>query len=98
MIYIEETTADERGLIADTVFPIMNAVENALGELTDMQDEYFGDADQKAISARDAEKMGRTIRISTELLFDACAAFGLLTGFDSWSGTKSAREQIERIC
>lgn len=87
MIYIQETTADERGLIADAVCPIMDAVEMALGELSDIESEFF----------EDAERVGRTIHISTELLFDACAAFGLLTGFENWSGTKSAREQIERI-
>ena len=37
------------------------------------------------------------IHISTELLFDACTAFGLLTGFENWGGAKFAREQIEQI-
>lgn len=97
MIYIQETTADERGLIADAVCPIMDAVERALGELSDIESEFFEDAEQKEISAIDAERVGRTIHISTDLLFDACAAFGLLTGFENWSGVKYAREQIERI-
>lgn len=97
MIDIQETTADERGLIADAVCPIMLNVENALGELEDIHDDYFMLAEQKPIEARDAERIGRIIRISTNLLYDACAAFGLLTGFDSWTGTKYALEQVAKI-
>ena len=97
MISIQKTTADERGLIIDAVCPIMVEVENAMRELSEIESEFFENAEQKAISANDAERMGRIIHISTELLFDACTAFGLLTGFENWGGAKFAREQIEQI-
>ena len=97
MILHPNTTADERGLIADAVCPIMLNVENVLGELDDIQEEYFADAEQKPINVRDAKRIGRIIRISTDLLGDACAAFGLLTGFDEWYGTKATLNQMERI-
>ena len=97
MICIQKTTADERGLIIDAVCPIMAEVENAMRKLSEIEGEFFENAEQKAISANDAERMGRIIHISTELLFDACTAFGLLTGFENWGGAKFAREQIEQI-
>lgn len=97
MICIQKTTADERALIIDAVCPIMAEVENAMRELSEIESEFFENAEQKAISANDAERMGRIIHISTELLFDACTAFGLLTGFENWGGAKFAREQIEQI-
>ena len=97
MIVIQKTTPDERGLIADAVCPIMLNVENVLRELDDIQEDYFMDAEQKTIKASDAERIGRIIRISTDLLFDACAAFGLLTGFDHWHGTKFALNQMEQV-
>ena len=91
MILHPNTTADERGLIADAVCPIMLNVENVLGELDDIQKEYFEDAEQKPINVRDAKRIGRIIRISTDLLGDACA------GFDEWYGTKATLNQMERI-
>lgn len=97
MICIQKTTADERGLIVDAVCPIMVEVENAMRELSEIESEFFEMREQKEISARDAERMGRIIHISTGLLWDACTAFGLLTGFDQWGGAKFAREQIEQI-
>ena len=97
MILIQKTTADERGLIGDAVGPIMEEIENAMRELNAIESEFFEMRGQKAISAVDAERMGRIIHISTDLLFDACTAFGLLTGNDHWGEAKFAREQIEQI-
>lgn len=96
MINIEKTTADERGLIADAVCPIMNAVEDAKDLLAEIESEYYEVIDPK-LDQNDVEKVGLIIRVSTNLLHDACTAFGLLTGFDNWGGTKFALSQIKQI-
>lgn len=96
MINIEKTTADERGLIVDTVCPIMNAVEDAKDLLSDIESEYFEMADPK-LDQNDVEKIGLIVRVAGNLLFDACTAFGLLTSFDCFGNPKYARVQMEQI-
>ena len=93
MINIEKTTADERGLIVDTVCPIMNAVEDAKDLLSDIESEYFEMADPK-LDQNDVKKIGLIVRVAGNLLFDACTAFGLLTGCDFWGNPKYARVQM----
>ena len=96
MIDIQKTTADERGLIVDAVCPIMVAVEDAKDLLCEIESSYFEVMDPK-LDQTDAERIELIIRVSTNLLYDACTAFGLLTGFDTWGGTKFALSQIEQI-
>ena len=97
MISVQKTTADERWLIANAVFPIMVNVEYAMREIQELWDDYFSCRDQKAIQEGDAAKIERTLYIVSDMLWDACAAFGLLTASTEWSGTDTAREQMKQI-
>lgn len=97
MIYIEKTTARDRETIYNTVYPIMDAVEIAMKELSDLESEFFEAKEQAALKKNDAEKIGRTIRVASELLYDACAAFGVLTDIKKFSGVPVYNQNMKRI-
>ena len=96
MIVIQKTTSDERGLIADAVCPIMVEVEQAKDLLAEIVSLYFEVTDIK-VNQTDAERIGLFVQVSLDKLHDACVAFGLLTGFESWNGTKYALRTMEQI-
>ena len=96
MIYIQKTTADERGLIIDAVSPIMSAVENAKDLLSDIESEYFEAIDPK-LDEYAVKRISLVVRVAGDMLFDACTAFGLLTGFDCFGNPQCAREQMKQI-
>ena len=97
MIYIEKTTARDRKTIYNAVYPIMDAVEIAMKELSDLESEFFEAKEQAALKKYDAEKIGRTIRVASELLYDACAAFGVLSDIKKFSGVPVYNQNMKRI-
>ncbi len=96
MIDIQKVTSDERGLIVDAVCPIMCAVEDAKDLLSDIESEYFEVRDPK-LDQYAVERVALVVRVAGNMLFDACTAFGLLTGFDCFGNPQYAREQMEQI-
>lgn len=96
MIDIQKVTSDERGLIVDAVCPIMCAVEDAKDLLSGIEGEYFEVRDIK-LDQNDVERIALVVRVVGNMLYNACTAFGLLTGVDSFGNPKYAREQMEQI-
>lgn len=96
MINIQKVTYDERCLISDAVYPIMNAVEDAKDLLSDIESEYFAARNPK-LDPQSVERLALVVRVAGNMLLDACTAFGLLTGDDCFGNPKFAREQMEQI-
>lgn len=97
MIYIEKTTARDRETIYNAVYPIMDTVEIAMKELSDLESEFFEAKEQAALNKNDTKKIGRTIRVASELLYDACAAFGVLVDIEEFSGVPVYNQNMKRI-
>ena len=97
MVRIEKTTAAEREIIADTMSSTMEAVLSAGRLLWGLQDEYFCMGKQEKLSEADAERLGNMVCIAGELIYDACAAFGIISGITDFMGTKTLIEHSEKI-
>ena len=96
MINIENTTAAERDIIADAMSPVMEPILSAGRLLWDLQDEYFVWRKQEKLDEA-ATRVGNSVCIAGEMIFDACAAFGIISGITDFMGTKTLIEHSEKI-
>ena len=96
MIDIQKVTSDERGLIVDAVCPIMCAVEDAKDLLSDIEGEYFEVRDIK-LDQNDVERIALVVRVVGNMLYNACTAFGLLTGVDSFGNPNTPVNRWSRF-
>ena len=88
MINIENTTAAERDIIADAMSPVMEPTLSAGRLLWDLQDEYFVWRKQEKLDEAAATRVGNSVCIAGEMIFDACAAFGIISGITDFMGAE----------
>lgn len=96
MLDMPKTTSHERVVIDNSMSGIMNGIEQALDLLCEAEDEYFSDAEQKPLDEGDAQRVGLRVKVASNILYDACAQYGLVIGMDNWRGTKFMLEQMDR--
>lgn len=87
MINIENTTAAERGIIADAMTPV-ETILSAGRLLWDLQEEYFVWRKQEKLDEAAATRVGNSVCIAGEMIFDACAAFGIISGITDFMGAE----------
>lgn len=97
MVNIEKTTAAQRDAIADTMTPIMETILSAGRLLWDLQEEYFVMRRQEKLDEHAATRVRNGVCIAGELIYDACAAFGILSGITDFMGTERLVEQSRDI-
>ena len=85
MINIENTTAAERDIIANAMSPVMETILSAGRLLWDLQEEYFVWRKQDEAAAT---RVGNSVFIAGEMIFDACAAFGIISGIADFMGAE----------
>ena len=78
-MYIAETTAKERLTIDHATSGIFGNLERAHRMLYRLWEDNFGDAEQKDISAYDAESLGDLIYTIDDIIFNAVLEYSLLT-------------------
>ena len=88
MISIENTTAAERDIIADAMLPVMETILSAERLLWDLQGEYFEFRNQEKLDEASATRVGNGVCIAGEMIFDACAAFGIISGITDFMGAE----------
>lgn len=88
MINIENTTAAERDIIADAMTPVMETILSAGRLLWDLQEEYFVWRKQEKLDEAAATRVGNSVCIAGEMIFDACAAFGIISGITDFMGAE----------
>lgn len=88
MINIENTTAAERDIIANAMTPVMETILSAGRLLWDLQDEYFVWRKQEKLDEAAATRVGNSVCIAGEMIFDACAAFGIISGITDFMGAE----------
>lgn len=88
MINIENTTAAERDIIADAMAPVMETILSAGRLLWDLQEEYFVWRKQEKLDEAAATRVGNSVCIAGEMIFDACAAFGIISGITDFMGAE----------
>lgn len=86
MINIENTTAAERDIIANAMSPVMETILSAGRLLRDLQEEYFVWRKQEKLDEAAATRVGNSVCIAGEMIFDACAAFGIISGITDFMG------------
>ena len=87
-MYINETTAEERLTIANTVGDIFTAIDRAHRMLYRLWEDHFESLEQKDISAYDAKDMGDLIYTIDDILFNAMLKYGLVTGESAIPGVE----------
>lgn len=88
MINIENTTAAERDIIANAMSPVMETILSAGRLLWDLQEEYFVWRKQEKLDEAAATRVGNSVCIAGEMFFDACAAFGIISGITDFMGAE----------
>lgn len=88
MINIENTTAAERDIIADAMSPVMESILSAGRLLWDLQEEYLVWRKQEKLDEAAATRVGNSVCIAGEMIFDACAAFGIISGITDFMGAE----------
>lgn len=88
MINIENTTAAERDIITDTMSPVMETILSAGRLLWDLQEEYFVWRKQEKLDEAAATRVGNSVCIAGEMIFDACAVFGIIPGITDFMGAE----------
>ena len=88
MINIENTTAAERDIIADAMAPVMETILSSGRLLWDLQEEYFVWRKQEKLDEAAATRVGNSVCIAGEMNFDACAAFGIISGITDFMGAE----------
>lgn len=88
MINIENTTAAERDIIANAMSPVMETILSAGRLLWDPQEEYFVWRKQEKLDEAAATRVGNSVCIAGEMIFDACAAFGIISGITDFMGAE----------
>lgn len=88
MINIENTTAAEHDIIADAMTPVMETILSAGRLLWDLQEEYFVWRKQEKLDEAAATRVGNSVCIAGEMIFDACAAFGIISGITDFMGAE----------
>jgi hypothetical protein len=88
MINIENTTAAERDIIANAMPPVMETILSAGRLLWDLQEEYFVWRKQEKLDEAAATRVGNSVCIAGEMIFDACAAFGIISGITDFMGAE----------
>ena len=85
-VYIKETTAKERLIIAGAVGDAFCNLERAHRMLYRVWEDHFGDREQKDISAYDAKDMGDLLYTIDDIIFEALLEYALLTCDTSFPG------------
>ena len=85
-MYIKETTAKERLIIAGAVGDAFCNLERAHRMLYRVWEDHFGDREQKDISAYDAKDMGDLLYTIDDIIFNAVLEYALLTCDTSFPG------------
>lgn len=85
-MYIKETTAKERLIIAGAVGDAFCNLERAHRMLYRVWEDHFEDREQKDISAYDAKDMGDLLYTIDDIIFEALLEYALLTCDTSFPG------------
>lgn len=95
-MYIEETTAAERLIIANGTYSVMSYVERARRMLMRLLADFFEDFEQKAIESYDAEAIGDILRSINEALWWAETEYSLTVGDERALGCESYYKGAKR--
>ena len=87
-MYIQETTGQERLIIAGAVGDAFISLERAHRMLYRLGGDNFGSSKQEGISADDAEDMGDLIYVIDDIIFNALLEYGLVTGESNLPGVE----------
>ena len=87
-MYIKETTAKERLIIAGAVGDAFCNLERAHRMLYRVWEDHFEDREQKDISAYDAKDMGDLLYTIDDIIFNALLEYALLTCDTSFFGVE----------
>lgn len=85
-MYIKETTAKERLIIAGAVGDAFCNLERAHRMLYRLWEDHFEEREQKDITAYDAKDMGDLIYTIDDIIFNALLEYALLTSDTSFCG------------
>lgn len=85
-MYIKETTAKERLIIAGAVGDTFCNLERAHHMLYRVWDDFFGERKQKDITAYDAKDMGDLLYTIDDIIFNALLEYAMLTCDTSFPG------------
>lgn len=85
-MYIKETTAKERLIIAGAVGDAFCNLERAHHMLYRVWEDFFGEREQKDITAYDAKDMGDLLYTIDDIIFNALLEYAMLTCDTSFPG------------
>lgn len=85
-MYITETTAKERLIVAGAVGDAFVKLDRAHHMLYRLWEDYFGEREQKDISAYDAKDMGDLLYTIDDIIFNVLLEYALITGDTSFPG------------
>ncbi len=95
-VYIYQTNAHERLIIQRALDAAFDNLDKTLYLLSEVQDAYFGDAEQKPITATDAEGIAVKLDIACNIIFDAILNYSLTVGRGDFRGVAPYLESAER--
>ena len=95
-MYIEQTTAADRLIIGRSLYCVFDNLDSASYLLSEIQDTYFDDYEQKPISKIDAEGLAIKLRIVSDIVWDAILTYHLTVGNKDFRGCAPYFESTER--
>ena len=95
-MYITKTTAKERLIIGNAVDSQFDYVMRARRLLMKVLDDFFNDAEQKAICTQDAEDIGDILHAVNDALWWAETEYSLTVGDELAPGCESSYEGARR--
>lgn len=94
---IDKTTENERVIISNALYGIVDDLDRAKVLLGLVWEDYFGDARQEAIDSAEAETIGKMLYIVLDILCDATLAYKLTVADDSDPRVKGYTEAADRV-
>ena len=89
-------TAAQRGELLDAMIAVIEPIDRAQAELSDLWQEYFGWSHQEDIPEYEAVRVGRAIRTIEGTLFQALTEFYMSVGISDWRGKEYASRTATR--
>lgn len=91
------TTSEERSIIEDAMSGVIHDIDTAQLILMDELDKNFMDSAQKAISAPEAERIGRTLEAASNMIFNALLEYHLTVADARWRGVPHFLAAAEKV-
>ncbi len=95
-MYVQETNSNDRLIIERALADTFDSLDKALYLLSEVEDAYFGDFEQKPITAIDAEGIAVKLNIACNIIFDAILTYALTVGRSDFRGVTPHLESAER--